>query len=76
MNKRNLATVLWFFMGWTLGSALAIVVGLPTLLCGVLLAIAFAAFIRIGPGRRLWPSDARMTKPASPPVAHAELATE
>jgi hypothetical protein len=57
MNKRNLATVLWFLMGWTVGSMLAIVVGLPSIL-GVLMGIPFAAFIRRGPARRVWSPDA------------------
>jgi hypothetical protein len=56
MNKRNVATVLWFLMGWVMGSALAIMVGLPTLL-GAMLAFPSAALIRLGPGRRLWSAD-------------------
>ena len=76
MNKRNVATVLWFFTGWVLGSALAIVAGLPTLAGGALLAFAFAAFIRLGPGRRLWPSEAAPAASSTAAVHSGQLARE
>jgi hypothetical protein len=76
MNKRNITTLLWFFMGWVLGSALAIVVGLPTLLGGALLAFAFAAFIRLGPGRRLWPAEAAPAPSSTAAVRSGQLATD
>lgn len=60
MNKRNVATVLWFLMGWTIGSALAIVAGLPTLV-GVLLGIPFGAFVRWEPTGHLWAGTALPT---------------
>lgn len=75
MNKRNVATVLWFAMGWVLGSALAIVVGVPTVAGGVLLAFASAAFIRAA-GRRLWSPEPATTQSTAGAVAHAPLATE
>ena len=75
MNKRNLATVLWFVMGWMCGSAVAIVAGLPTLLGGALLAFAFAAFIRLGPGRRLWAIEAPVA-PTSTAVPSGQFARE
>ena len=75
MNKRNLATVLWFFMGWMVGSALAITIGLPALL-GAQLAFPFAAFIRIGPGRRVWQTDPPTARPAVAEFARGQLATE
>ena len=55
MSKRNVATVLWFAMGWTIGSILAIAVGLPPIV-GVLMGIPFAWVIRSGPGRQVWSS--------------------
>ena len=70
MSKRNLATVLWFFMGWMFGSALAFVVGAPMILGGALLALLAAAFIRFGPGRRLWPTEAAPAAP-TPSAAHS-----
>jgi hypothetical protein len=76
MNKRNVATVLWFFMGWVMGSALAIVVGLPTMVGGALLAFGFAAFIRLGPGRRLWSTEAATAVPASAAVHSGQLVSE
>ena len=75
MNKRNVATVLWFFMGWVLGSGLAIVVGLPTLL-GAMLAFPFAAFIRLGPGRRLWSTEATPVASTAGPVPSGQFARE
>ena len=76
MTKRNVATVLWFFTGWVVGSALAIMVGLPTLLGGVLLAFGFAAFIRVGPGRRLWPTEAAPAASASAAIPSGQFARE
>ena len=75
MNKRNVATVLWFLMGWSLGSVLAILLDLPTLVGGVPLAIASAAFIR-AVGQRLWPTEAASARTTSAIVAHGPLATE
>ena len=75
MSKRNVATVLWFAMGWTIGSILAIAVGLPTIL-GVFMGVPFAWVIRRGLGRQVWstrvytPETTTAVAPASP------LATE
>jgi len=75
MNKRNVAIALWFAMGWVLGSALAIGLGLPTILGGVLVAVAAAAFIRVA-GRRLWPADSRAASSSAKLVINRPLATE
>lgn len=56
MNKRNVATVLWFMTGWTAGAALAVVVGLPTLI-GAGVAVAAAAFVRRDPTGHLWSTE-------------------
>lgn len=61
MNKRNLATVLWFAMGWTIGSMAAVVVGLPTIL-GAFMGIPFALAVRSQPARRMWSPDALAAK--------------
>jgi len=53
MNKRNLATVLWFLAGWSCGSLLAGLYGYPTYL-GLLVAIPAAALIRWDPLGTLW----------------------
>ena len=63
MSKRNVATVLWFAMGWTVGSILAIVLGLPSIL-GILMGIPFAWVIRNGPARQVW--STRTYAPESP----------
>jgi hypothetical protein len=58
MNKRNIATVLWFMMGWTIGSVIAIAVGIPTVL-GALVGIPFAAIVRRDPTGLLWTRDSQ-----------------
>ena len=75
MNKRNLATVLWFFMGWTIGSVIAFVIGLPTLVGGVPLAFASAALIRAA-GQRLWRIETAAPQTSASLAARAPLATE
>ena len=75
MNKRNLATVLWFAMGWTVGSIVAIAVGLPTIL-GVLMGIPFAWVIRIGPGRRAWSTNVYTAESARSALHGSPVATE
>jgi peptidoglycan biosynthesis protein MviN/MurJ (putative lipid II flippase) len=75
MNKRNTATVLWFAMGWTVGSILAIMVGLPTIV-GVLMGIPFAWFIRVGLGRRVWSTRIYTDEPARSAPEGSPLATE
>jgi uncharacterized membrane protein YoaK (UPF0700 family) len=53
MSKRNLATTLWFLVGWTLGLFLAFAAGLPSLL-GPALAVVLAAVVYRDPSGRLW----------------------
>jgi hypothetical protein len=75
MNKRNVATVLWFSMGWVLGSALAIVIGVPVIVGALLLAFASGALIRMA-GRRLWSTEAPAPVAAPAGVTSGPLATE
>jgi hypothetical protein len=75
MNKRNLATALWFGMGWMVGSALAIAVGLPTIV-GVLMGIPFAWAIRIGPGRGVWSTRVYTAEPVTSVPQGSRVATE
>lgn len=53
MSKRNLATTLWFLMGWTLGLVLASTAGIPSLAAPVL-GVALAAIVRWDPSGRIW----------------------
>jgi hypothetical protein len=53
MNKRNVATVLWFLAGWSLALMLATFAGLPSILAPVL-AAGLAALIRWDPTGRIW----------------------
>jgi hypothetical protein len=75
MSKRNVATVLWFAMGWTVGSIVAIAVGLPSVL-GVLMGIPFAWVIRTGPGRQVWSTRVYKPSPSQSAVPSSPLATE
>jgi hypothetical protein len=60
MSKRNLATVLWFLMGWTAGSVVAVMAGYPSSI-GLLLGVLFAALVRWGPTARLWSEAPKRT---------------
>lgn len=64
MNKRNVATLLWFLMGWSLALVLAAFAGLPSILAPVL-AIGLGALVRWDPNHLLWPSApiARRVRP-------------
>jgi hypothetical protein len=53
MNKRNVATVLWFLTGWSLALMLAAFAGLPSIFAP-LLATGLAAFVRWDPTGRIW----------------------
>ena len=75
MNKRNVATALWFLMGWTVGSIVAIAVGLPTIL-GVLMGVPFAWVIRSGPGRHVWSTKVYTAEPARSVPHGSRAATE
>ena len=57
MTKRNLATILWFVTGWTLGSLLAAFTGLPSILA-LALGLSFAAIVRWDPTGLLWSRSA------------------
>jgi len=53
MSKRNLATSLWFLMGWTLGLMLVATAGLPSFVAPAL-GVLFAAIVRWDPSGRIW----------------------
>jgi peptidoglycan biosynthesis protein MviN/MurJ (putative lipid II flippase) len=75
MSKRNVATVLWFAMGWTVGSILAIAVGLPSIL-GIFMGIPFAWLIRTGPLRQVWSTRIYTPTPSQAAMPGTPLATE
>ncbi len=53
MNKRKVATLLWFAAGWTLGLMLAWAADLPSLV-GPAMAALFAVVVWWDPTGRLW----------------------
>lgn len=53
MNKRNVATVLWFLAGWSGGGLVVGLTGMPTLLAFVP-GILLAAWVRWDTGGVLW----------------------
>ena len=57
MNKRNLASFLWFLAGWSGGGLLVGLMGLPAILAFVP-GIALAILIRLAPGEVLWTRSA------------------
>jgi hypothetical protein len=75
MNKRSLTIGLWFAMGWVLGSALAIAIGVPTIVGAVPVAFAAAAIIRKA-SPQLWTRRIYTDVPSRGAVPDASLATE
>lgn len=57
MNKRNLATFLWFMVGWTVGAVVAFVAGLPSALA-LVVGVGLAAIVRWDPTGLLWSRSA------------------
>jgi hypothetical protein len=57
MNKRILATFLWFNVGWTAGAMASFFLGLPEGLNWVL-AAAIGAVVWFDPARLLWTTEA------------------
>jgi uncharacterized iron-regulated membrane protein len=53
MNKRNLASFLWFLAGWSGGGLLVGLMGLPAIL-GLVPGIALAVLIRLDFAKFLW----------------------
>ena len=53
MGKRNLATVLWFLAGWSLGGLLVGFMGLPSLLA-LVPGVLIAGLVRWDPAGMLW----------------------
>lgn len=61
MNKRILATFLWFNVGWMLGAMGAFFLGLPEGLSWGL-SVAAAAIVWSDPTHALWPQGRRIVK--------------
>jgi hypothetical protein len=57
MNKRILATFLWFNVGWTAGAMASFFLGLPEGLNWVM-AAAIAALVWFDPANLLWANEA------------------
>ena len=62
MTKRTLAGLLWFGVGWTVGSMLSLGYSLPGLVAPVL-AVALAGLVAWDPMGKIWPVDDRVPKP-------------
>jgi hypothetical protein len=61
MNRRLLATFLWFLVGWTTGSMATYFLGLPEGL-NLALAAAVAAVVWWDPAHLLWPQGRRVLR--------------
>ena len=59
MNKRTLATFLWFNVGWTAGAMATFFLGMPDGLSWVV-AIILAAVVWWDPTHLLWPQGRRI----------------
>lgn len=57
MNKRNLASFLWFLAGWSGGGLFVGIFGLPAVLAFVP-AIVLAVLVRLDPAKVLWTRSA------------------
>jgi hypothetical protein len=75
MNKRTLATFLWFSVGWAFGAMATFFLGLPDGL-NIALATTVAAVVWWDPTHQLWParqhtegSDRTAERPAGPRLA-------
>ena len=53
MNKRNLASILWFLAGWSGGGLFFGLLGLPAVLA-LVPGIVLAVVIRLDPAKPLW----------------------
>lgn len=58
MNKRNVATVLWFIAGWSLGGIVTGLMVMPSILA-VVPGVLIAGLIRWDPAGVLWPQTAK-----------------
>ena len=77
MNKRILATFLWFNVGWTAGAMATFFLGLPEGL-NIALAAVSTAVVWFDPMHLLWGTDrkTRIIRRADERVAPPTLATE
>ena len=58
MNKRSLATFLWFMVGWTAGAMATFFLVLPDGL-NIALAVLIGAVVWFDPAHLLWPQGRR-----------------
>jgi len=71
MNKRIIATPLWFLTGWMVGAMAAFVVGLPSWIAPVT-ALCVAAVVALDPAGWFWvrssdtTTDANATRASAP----------
>jgi hypothetical protein len=72
MVKRTAVAVLWFLSGWTVGNALAIGLGLPTL-AGPVLGLVAATVFAGDPLGKIW---ARRAELAELPAQVADAASD
>jgi len=77
MNKRNVASFLWFFAGWSGGGLFVGLMGLPTILAFVP-GIALAVLVRTEAAAFLWQRSAtgRRIAPAARLVPINQFAAE
>jgi len=81
MNKRILATFLWFNVGWTAGAMATFFLGLPEGL-NIALALAIGALVWLDPTHLLWAGrQARQLRTADdlvagPRIPATDLVTE
>ncbi|HJP88880.1 MAG TPA: hypothetical protein VJ850_07605 [Candidatus Limnocylindrales bacterium] len=73
MNKRNLATVLWFFAGWVAAGGVFAMSGLPGDL-GAVVGAVVAGLVRWDPAGWIWtqPAATRRVRPINEVAAELE----
>jgi hypothetical protein len=73
MNKRNLATVLWFFAGWVGAGGVFAMSGMPADL-GIVVGVVIAGLIRWDPAGWIWakPGTTRRVRPINDVAAELD----
>ena len=77
MNKRILATILWFMVGWTVGAMATFFLSLPDGL-NIALAALLGAVVWFDPAHLLWPQGRRVIRnvPTTRRVPGGRLASD
>lgn len=68
MNKRLLATPLWFLTGWYIGALAALVLGVDGALAPIL-AVAVASLTAVDPRRIIWTNNVHAPVEMAPEAA-------